>query len=651
VKTDCPTCGAEVDFRYDDSFVRVCTHCRSAVLRTDRGVESLGKTADLVDLDSPIKLFTEGRYRGLGFMVVGRTQLRHPAGGTWQEWYAKLDDGRWGWLAEAQGRYYLTFEVGAAGLVDYEHATPGRKVTVEDEGPRELTVNERGEAQYLSAEGEIPYRFTPGATFRFADLGDAEGRFATIDFGPPGASATPSLYLGHQTTLSELALTGGEAAPTHRARIASKRLACPECDGALELRAPDATQRVACPYCGALLDASTGTLTLLKKLASGERGSSPIPLGTTCTFEGKELTAIGHVRRNAIIDGSRYPFDEVLLHAPALGFRWLVQSDGHWSYVQPVLNAAVNVDRLGALYDNVRFKQFQDAALEVVRVVGEFYWKVEIGETVQSADYIAPPAMLSSEQSHDELTWSLARYVTPRELERAFAGKVRAGSRTGVAPNQPPPLGGLGMVVSLLALGFVAAFMGLNAAADEHEVTNQRAVFTPAELPPDPADPNATPTTIAAVWFSEPFVLAGGENVAIKLETSVSNSWVTIGGDLIDETRGGFATFDRDIEYYFGVDGGESWTEGSSRETVMLPAQAGGSYVLRLEASGPGGADPIGVQVVQDVFAWKLALIAAIAVFVPAILLVLYAYSFERRRWRDSSMAPAIYTAGGDDDE
>lgn len=51
-----------MSFRYDDSFVRVCGSCRSAVLRTDRGVESLGKVADLAPTSSPLELFLEGRY-------------------------------------------------------------------------------------------------------------------------------------------------------------------------------------------------------------------------------------------------------------------------------------------------------------------------------------------------------------------------------------------------------------------------------------------------------------------------------------------------------------------------------------------------------------------------------------------------------------
>ena len=85
----------------------------------------------------------------------------------------------------------------------------------------------------------------------------------------------------------------------------------------------------------------------------------------------------------------------------------------------------------------------------------------------------------------------------------------------------------------------------------------------------------------------------------------------------------------------------------------MLPAQAGGTYVLRLEASSAGGAPPsIDVVVRQDVFVYRLALYALIAVFAPALLLVILSYSFERRRWSDSTMAPSIYTirAGGDDE-
>ena len=64
---DCPNCHAPVEFRFDDSLVRVCEHCHSAVLRTDRGVESLGQFADLVPIESPLRLFADGKDRDASF--------------------------------------------------------------------------------------------------------------------------------------------------------------------------------------------------------------------------------------------------------------------------------------------------------------------------------------------------------------------------------------------------------------------------------------------------------------------------------------------------------------------------------------------------------------------------------------------------------
>ena len=46
MKTACPTCGAEVEFRYDDSFVRVCAHCRAAGL----SVQKIPEQLELVDV-------------------------------------------------------------------------------------------------------------------------------------------------------------------------------------------------------------------------------------------------------------------------------------------------------------------------------------------------------------------------------------------------------------------------------------------------------------------------------------------------------------------------------------------------------------------------------------------------------------------------
>ena len=47
LQANCPACGAQVIFKTGSSVVVVCEFCHSVVARTDRGVEDLGKVADV----------------------------------------------------------------------------------------------------------------------------------------------------------------------------------------------------------------------------------------------------------------------------------------------------------------------------------------------------------------------------------------------------------------------------------------------------------------------------------------------------------------------------------------------------------------------------------------------------------------------------
>src|SRR5438128_8868193 len=110
VQARCPGCGAEIAFKRDGSLCVVCSYCNAVVARGDRTVEQLGKVGDLVDTQSPLELGLRGQVSDQHFELVGRAQMHHPAGGVWDEWYAAFADGRWGWLAEAQGHFYLLFQ-------------------------------------------------------------------------------------------------------------------------------------------------------------------------------------------------------------------------------------------------------------------------------------------------------------------------------------------------------------------------------------------------------------------------------------------------------------------------------------------------------------------------------------------------------------
>ena len=99
----CPSCAGNVEFRFATAFVATCTYCGATVARNDRGFEDLGKHSDVVASESGLEPFRKGRYCDVSFTLMGRVVLAHPKGGRWSEWYAAMEDGSIGWLAEAQG--------------------------------------------------------------------------------------------------------------------------------------------------------------------------------------------------------------------------------------------------------------------------------------------------------------------------------------------------------------------------------------------------------------------------------------------------------------------------------------------------------------------------------------------------------------------
>ncbi|HTN77955.1 MAG TPA: DUF4178 domain-containing protein, partial [Pirellulaceae bacterium] len=203
IEAPCPACGAPVEFRVSSSLVTVCAYCHSVVARGDRELKDLGKVAALVETDSPLELGLTGKFRDKPFEIVGHVQYRHAAGGVWDEWYAAFPGDRWGWIAEAQGRIYLTFRAKksqATALPDADMLLVGAQLDLGEAGT--LVVQEIGTATLIAAAGELPYEPEPGKPHRYADLSGTGQRFGTVDLD----AAPPQLFLGNQVTLAALGI-------------------------------------------------------------------------------------------------------------------------------------------------------------------------------------------------------------------------------------------------------------------------------------------------------------------------------------------------------------------------------------------------------------------------------------------------------------
>lgn len=677
----CPACGGPIEFSIGSSVVVICDHCHSVVARTDRALEDLGKVAALVDTGSPLRRDLPGKFHGVGFRLVGRTQMEHSAGGLWDEWYAAFDDGRWGWIAEAQGRFYLTFATAAEGLPSASEVELGGTLG-------DLVVTEVGSANVVGGEGEIPWRVVPGETYDYADLSGPSGRFGSIDF----SEDSPVLFTGSQTTLQEMgiaadpALTrpGAGAAQVSKPRVRVEKLSCSNCGGPLTLVAPDRSERVICPNCGGIHDVSFGNLQYLKTLKL--HGPKPkIDLGAKGTIDGVEYVVAGYMRRSVTFD-RKYEGSEYLLFHPQKGFRWLVESDHHWSFVWPIAAGDVLDGTRGTegvaktlVVNGKTYRIFQTAMAKVEYVIGEFYWKVMVGETVRTLDYVAPPLAISKEISTSaseraggtkkstEVNYSQSRYMPVDEVRTAF-GLAALRRPTSVGMQQPfggqpifslwlKLMGALILIALIVALrppygdafsewidfSAPAAAAGGNvspATGDAgHGLTGDPATPASDWSASAPAAGSPAKPESARVVFTSPFTLRGGRNLRIEGAAEVENNWISVSGDLVNEETGMVEPFELPIEYYHGVDGGESWSEGSKSVSVVLSSLPAGRYVMRLEAQWPDNTRPPNVRIRahEGAFLWSHFFLAFLAFTIPAALAGYRAVAFENARWEEAS--------------
>lgn len=410
----CPNCGAPIEFGVGSSIAKVCEYCRHTVVRSDRGLENLGKAADLAHTPSLIAVGDEGTLGGRPFRVMGRVQLDHGAG-PWDEYYVAYDYGQsWGWLAYAQGQWFATSLVPGAPLPPFTELRPERDVSL---GPYGVyRVAEVKSATLHSTEGELPGLLRAGQRRSYADCYGQGRAFATLDYGD--GTTAPALFTGFVFSEPELSVTALGPRSIHK--IKAQVLKCPNCGGDVPSLSGERAERLGCPYCGAVSDIAAQQVIAQQEAA---RRKPDIPVGTSGSLDGVEYIVIAYLRRGSYFEGEHYSWEEYLLFSQRVGFRWLVKDpETGWTFVSPVNLAEVDLrglpDQVG--YQGKAFSLRNENEARVEYVLGEVYWKCRVGETTRVRDYIHGGDVLSREADETEVRWSLSTPITWATLAQGF---------------------------------------------------------------------------------------------------------------------------------------------------------------------------------------------------------------------------------------
>lgn len=414
---------------------------------------------------------------------------------------------------------------------------------------------------------------------------------------------------------------------------------CPGCGAGITIRAQGHTVAVTCRACGSLVDAADENHQILSKAQKNLKIDPLIPLGQRGKLHGTVWEVIGFMQR---CDKSQiYCWSEYLLFNPTRGFRWLMEFDGHWNYIAQIKGKPVAARHhrfQGAMkYLDKTYYLFHRGSAKVTYVVGEFYWRIRVGELAKVEDYILPPELLSCEKTKDEIIWSLGEYIEADTVKDAFQITQPLPRQTGVAPNQPSTVSTVSPVVGkywLYFMGIVIALQCLALISAKNEEAYQGSFAFHSN---DPYPNKVTPA----------FELKHGTtNVRVTLQSQIQNGWLELGVGLVNDQTGQTREFEQGLEYYSGYDPSDGhWAEGNKTNNVVLSSIPEGTYHLNLRASGAvslnsDAEQPYGIIVTRDVATWSNLMFALLLLSIVPAIVWWRSRKFEHARWSTSDFSP-----------
>jgi Domain of unknown function (DUF4178) len=436
-------------------------------------------------------------------------------------------------------------------------------------------------------------------------------------------------------------MSSGPTPPQGPQKPQVQALNCPKCGAAITLRALGQAVSVVCESCHSILDAKDPKLQILqtfKQSTSEER--LLIPLGARGKIRGTDYEVIGFERRTIKVDDIPYHWNEYVLFNPYKGFRYLTEYNGHWNdvaickelpMVDPRFSVPLEANYLGEVY-----KHFQTADANTDFVLGEFPWEVRVGEQARLTDYVHPPRVLSREKMSKEVTWSIGEYAYGKDIWSAFRLPGDPPPATGVYENEPSPFSAnitaIWLAFAALTIGLLAMMIGFDLPSSTEPVFRSTYQLKRGAANGEPS------------FVTDTFQLEGKtSNVEVTTLASVQNDWIYLNYALINQDSGEAWDFGREVSFYSGYDSDGSWSEGSQRDTVVVPSVPSGRYYLRIEPE----ADPrlsnitYSVEVRRNVPVMAFYGIGFLALLLPAVLITWRSVSFERSRWSESDHPPS----------
>jgi len=438
---------------------------------------------------------------------------------------------------------------------------------------------------------------------------------------------------------------------------------CPECRTNIEYYDKTKSKYFACPNCGAYFEKVGGYNSVQRKFDDPHRTHSAFPLGHQCTIDNVDYTLVGYVQKKQA-DEEIY-WREYAFYAP--GADWyliLAEYNGHWLFITYIENQDIEEHTFAsdssytgkystARLENTYYSLHLDYEFVIINAEGEFDWDILSDERLRTLEYVNAPNLLIKEIRGNIETWFSGSYLSTARLIAIFgvAPETLAARTEGYKfePGKFYPRWQQTIVFTFVLLGLFALLnLGMTVIKPSKSVISDSFACM--------ADSTTNPDIInCKPLMSHSFEITGPSAVEITLSAgNVDNNWMEIVADLVNDQTGYTYEVNKTISYYHGYDDGESWSEGSRTEKVMISSVPSGSYHLNiypyLPTNGYATPTPDGQQqirqnypldsftidVTQNAFLGREFWFMLIAIVLYPTIQIFRKANFENSNWFDS---------------
>ncbi|MFT3794976.1 DUF4178 domain-containing protein [Flavobacterium sp.] len=406
---------------------------------------------------------------------------------------------------------------------------------------------------------------------------------------------------------------------------------CSHCHTVTKLDVAFEVKHFVCPNCQSVFRTNQNGLLVYagKKLQHQTSFSKGLEVGQKGTLKGTEYTVVGIIVKKAY--GSFY-WTEYTLQDASGNFRYLSDSEEHWIFLEEVPEKYEVGNRPRLLtHDDIRMRLYHHTKVDIVGAKGFFDVELALDGGVFVIEYINPPFIVSIERMGKEEVTFFGEHISRREVMKAFGLGRPMHMKVGTGIVQP-------FLVNLRSAAIILCSVAILIFVTHMFVYSGRRAETVMQTTFTITDSNNRQ------FVSNPFTLQGGSApLTVVVDSDIDNSWLNVDVALVNELTNEEVYANKDVEYYHGYEGGESWSEGDKSETLQLCGVTAGKYhliVTPMWAPENGSNNYMQVKAIWNNPSMWNAWFPIIIMGVTLLILYLLNLNFEKKRWSESDYSP-----------